>query len=109
MIRIFAALAAAFAIVAGAFGAHGAHGHAAEWLKTGTAYLLPHAIAVVVLGQEVRLHRPLWLLIAGAAVFSTTLYAMAFGAPRWFGAITPLGGVAMILGWVWLAFSLPRR
>jgi uncharacterized membrane protein YgdD (TMEM256/DUF423 family) len=34
------------------------------------------------------------------------LYLMAVGAPRWFGAITPIGGAALIGGWLWLAWSL---
>jgi uncharacterized membrane protein YgdD (TMEM256/DUF423 family) len=38
-------------------------------------------------------------------VFSATLYAMALGAPRWFGAITPIGGSALIAGWVVLAWT----
>ncbi len=108
MIRPMAAWAAAIAIAAGAFGAHGAHGVSADWLKTGTAYLLPHAILVVILGEDARLQGPLRLLMAGAALFAATLYAMSLGAPRWLGAITPLGGGALILGWVWLGVRLRR-
>jgi len=43
--------------------------------------------------------------LGGAAVFAFSLYLMALGAPRWFGAITPLGGLALIIGWLWLAFG----
>lgn len=100
MIQICAALAAAIAIAAGAFGAHAAQGVAADWLKTGSFYLLIHAVAVVAIGKDQP--TPAWALLGGAALFAATLYAMALGAPRWFGAITPIGGTAMILGWLWL-------
>lgn len=103
-IVILAALSGALAVGAGAFGAHGATGQAAEWLKTGGQYQLIHAVAALVaLRMEAR--GPAWLFVVGAAVFAGTLYLMALGAPRWFGAITPLGGLALIAGWLWLAWS----
>jgi len=97
-----AALSAAVAILAGAAGAHGAHGEAAQWLRTGAEYQLAHAIAVIAIGRR----RPtVDLLLGGSVVFAGTLYAMALGAPHWLGAITPIGGVAMIGGWLSLAFA----
>ncbi|HYZ47615.1 MAG TPA: DUF423 domain-containing protein, partial [Sphingomonas sp.] len=48
----------------------------------------------------------LWMLLGGATLFAATLYAMALGAPRWLGAVTPVGGVLMIAGWLWVAWSL---
>jgi uncharacterized membrane protein YgdD (TMEM256/DUF423 family) len=51
---------------------------------------------------------PGWLLAAGSGLFAATLYAMALGAPRWFGAITPIGGTAMIAGWSLLAWRAAR-
>lgn len=45
------------------------------------------------------------LFLLGTLVFCGTVYSLAFGAPRWFGAITPLGGLAFLLGWACLAFS----
>ena len=106
MIQIYAALAAAIAIAAGAFGAHGAQGAAADWLKTGSFYLLVHAVAVIALGKDQP--NPASVLLSGAAIFAATLYAMALGAPRWLGAITPIGGLAMIFGWLWLAWRFWR-
>ncbi len=98
-----AALSAAIAIGAGAFGAHAASGQPQEWLRTGASYQLPHAIAAIVVARlDTRIA---WVLLGGAAVFAVSLYLMALGAPRWFGAITPLGGAAMIGGWLWLAFG----
>lgn len=108
MLGVLAAVSAAIAIAAGAFGAHGASGQAADWLRTGGMYQLMHAVAVLVAVQQ-RATGPGWVMLGGAALFSVTLYAMALGAPRWFGAITPVGGAAMIAGWLWLAWLLFRR
>ncbi len=106
-IAILAALSGAVAVGAGAFGAHGASGQAQEWLKTGAHYQLIHAVAALVaLRMEAR--APAWLFIGGGAVFAGTLYLMALGAPRWFGAITPIGGVVLIAGWLWLAWAAAR-
>lgn len=105
MLAILAALSGAMAVAAGAFGAHGASGDAVEWLKTGGHYQLVHAVAALVaLRMEAR--GPAWLFVAGGAVFAGTLYLMAIGAPRWLGAITPIGGALLIGGWLWLAWSL---
>lgn len=96
------ALLATLAIAAGAFGAHGVTDpQAAEWLRTGGLYALVHGAAVVAFGIAHRRAAP--LLLIGAALFAGTLWAMAFGAPRWLGAVTPVGGVLMILGWLLVA------
>ena len=100
-----AAVSAAIAIAAGAFGAHRFTGKEAEWLRTGGFYQLVHAVAVLALARHAA-PGALWLLLGGATLFAATLYAMAFGAPRWLGAVTPLGGGMMILGWLWLAWRL---
>ncbi len=102
MIKVIAALSAAVAIGAAAFGAHGASGEAKNWLETGGFYQLMTAIALFAVAE--RHHAPAWLMLTGASVFAFTLYAMALGAPRWFGAITPIGGVGMIAAWLWIAF-----
>lgn len=104
---IIAALSGALAIGAGAFGAHGASEHAAGLLKTGGQYQLAHAIAALV-AMQVGARGPAWLFVAGAALFAGSLYALAEGAPRWVGPVTPLGGALMILGWIWLAWVLAR-
>jgi len=102
LIRL-AALSGALAVMAGAFGAHGVSGKPAEWLKTGGEYELIHALAAIVaaqLGAELAA----LLLLGGSIVFAGTLYAMACGAPHILGAVTPAGGVGMILGWLLLAW-----
>jgi uncharacterized membrane protein YgdD (TMEM256/DUF423 family) len=98
-----AALSAACAIAAGAFGAHAAKPPTTDWLKTGALYQLVHAVAAVALVGIAR--RQAWTMLTGATVFAATLYAMALGAPRILGAVTPIGGVMMIAAWLWLAFA----
>lgn len=102
-LAVIAALSGALAVGAGAFGAHGASGAAVEWLKTGGQYQLIHAVAALV-AIKMEARGPAWLLVIGAAIFAISLYLMAIGAPRWFGAITPVGGTLLIAGWLWLAW-----
>lgn len=102
-IVILAGLSGALAVGAGAFGAHGASGDAAEWLKTGGHYQLIHAVAALV-ALSLGARGPAWLFLAGGAIFAMTLYLMALGCPRWLGAITPIGGAALIAGWLWLVW-----
>lgn len=104
MIAIFAAVSAAVAVAAGAFGAHGASSaQSGEWLRTGGTYQLVHAVAALAIMNFAR--GPAWILLFGAAIFALTLYAMAFGAPRWLGAVTPIGGTLLIIGWLWTAWA----
>lgn len=110
--RLTAASAAlgGLAVVLGAFGAHALKARvgidALSWWQTATQYAIWHALAALALALSGRgwARLPARLLLLGALVFSTTLYAMALGAPSWLGAITPLGGLAMILGWGLLAW-----
>lgn len=107
-VTVFAALSAALAVAAGAYGAHAAPtAQAADWLATGSFYQMVHAVAAIALAS--RYPRIAALLLAGAALFALTLYAMALGAPRWLGAVTPIGGVMMIAGWVTLAALAARK
>lgn len=108
MVAVLAALSGALAVAAGAFGAHGASGEAVEWLKTGGHYQLVHAVAALVAVRMGERISP-WLFVGGGAVFAGTLYLMALGAPRWLGAITPIGGAALIAGWLCLALGAWRR
>lgn len=108
LVAALAALSGALAVGAGAFGAHGASGDAAEWLRTGGQYQLVHAVAALIAARMSAI-APAWLFVAGAAIFAGTLYVMALGAPRWLGAVTPIGGTALIIGWLWLAWHALRR
>ena len=107
LLTVLAALSGALAVAAGAFGAHGVSGQAAEWLRTGGQYQLIHAVAALV-AVRMEARTSAWLFVGGAAVFAGTLYLMALGAPRWLGAVTPLGGTALIAGWVCLAIRAGR-
>jgi len=105
MLGMMAALAGALAVAAGAFGAHGAQGQAADWLRPGGQYQLIHAVAALV-ALRLEARGPGWLFVAGGAIFALTLYTMALGAPRWLGAVTPIGGAMLIGGWLWLAWRM---
>jgi uncharacterized membrane protein YgdD (TMEM256/DUF423 family) len=103
------AFAAALAVVCGAFGAHALSAIGEPRLGFWTTAAHYHFIAAFGMMAEGLRQRGPWLLASpttafGAAIllFSGSLYAMALGAPRWFGAITPLGGIALIVGFAWL-------
>ncbi|MBU3076372.1 DUF423 domain-containing protein [Sphingomonas quercus] len=106
-LALLAGLSGALAVAAGAFAAHGAGADAAALLRTGGTYQLVHAVATLA-AIALRERRAGWLFTAGGAVFGGSLYALAFGAPKVMGAITPLGGVAMILGWLLIAWRGTR-
>jgi uncharacterized membrane protein YgdD (TMEM256/DUF423 family) len=111
---IAGAALAGVAVVLGAFGAHAMRGHlhpeALGWWQTGVQYQMWHALAVLALGLSGRewARLPAWLMAGGSALFAFTLYAMALGAPHWLGAVTPLGGLAMIGGWALLTWRAMR-
>lgn len=120
---IFAAAIHAFLSVAfGAFGAHGLKARLAGlpaeesqkllgWVETASRYQMAHALALLALTALAQRLEPRWAGYAahgftwGALIFSGTLYAMALGAPRWLGAITPLGGLGLLAGWACLAMA----
>ena len=107
---VLAALSGLVSVAAGAFGAHGAADPAAkELLRTGASYEASHALAVLACAAlPLNPRRAAWppaLFLFGALVFSGSLYAMAFGAPRWLGAITPIGGLSLMGGWACLAYA----
>ena len=108
---MLAALAGFVAVAVGAFAAHGVSDPAAkEWLKTGSTYAFMHAMATFAcavflqLGARRARFAPA-LFLPGMVLFSGSLYALAFGAPRWVGAITPLGGLLFLAGWATLAWA----
>jgi uncharacterized membrane protein YgdD (TMEM256/DUF423 family) len=108
------ALLAAAGVAAGAFGAHGLRDMLDSvrlgWWQTAVQYQMWQAIALVAIGAS-GLAGARWsarLLTFGTLVFAGTLYVMALGGPRWLGAVTPLGGAAIIAGWLCLAWSALR-
>jgi uncharacterized membrane protein YgdD (TMEM256/DUF423 family) len=102
------ALSGAVAVLGGAFAAHGASGAAADWLRIGGQYEGLHAVAALVALQFGH-RRAAVVLLGGSMLFAASLYALALGAPRWAGAITPVGGIAMVAGWLLLAWQAGVR
>ena len=112
---IIGAILGFFAVAAGAFGAHALRGRlSAEMLdifEVAVRYQMYHALALVALGWvTVRAPTPTlnlsgWLMVGGTVVFSGTLYILALTGIRWLGAITPLGGLALMAGWACLTWG----
>lgn len=109
---IFAALAVLF----GAFGAHGLKSRiSAEDLiifETGVRYQMYHALALILLGlitmnpNTAITNLTFGLFVTGIFIFSGTLYLIPLTGLRWLGAITPIGGTALIAGWISLIYNL---
>lgn len=114
--------AAVFGLTGVALGALGAHaleaklearGMVAVW-ETASLYHLAHALALLAVGIWLRISNgvgpagAIWAARAwtvGILLFSGSLYLLALGGPRWLGPITPLGGVALMVGWAGIAFA----
>jgi len=109
-------VAGASAVLLGAFGAHALRGmldaqHGELW-HTAVNYHIWHALALVLAvglghGRSGRVATAAFAI--GIVLFSGRLYALALGAPRWTGIITPFGGLAFIVGWIALGLSLRMR
>lgn len=100
----------------GAFGAHALKdvldATQRELWHTSVQYHFWHALALaagaLTRGSKAR-RVIMWAFALGIVLFSGSLYALAWGAPRWVGIVTPFGGVAFIVGWVALGMSLRTR
>jgi uncharacterized membrane protein YgdD (TMEM256/DUF423 family) len=121
MERLFLALgsfSAFIAVAAGAFGAHALKTRLAPDMlavfEVGVRYQMYHALALIACAWAVsRGLAPLalaagWLFVAGTIVFSGSLYLLSVTGIRWLGAITPLGGLALLAGWGCLAAAALR-
>ena len=116
--RIFAAgsVLAGLGVVFGAFGAHALKASLSpqmlDTFDTGVRYQMYPGLGLLALAwaisrwPERRLVPAAWLLLAGTVVFSGSLYLLVLTGARWFGAITPLGGVTLIAGWALVAWRL---
>jgi len=116
---LIASLLGGLSVALGAFGAHGLRGRIEESLlanyQTGVSYMFYHTLALIAvvwaLGKWPTSSLPIWagwLFVAGIIIFSGSLFVMAFTGLRWLGAITPIGGVAFIAGWLLLAITAWR-
>jgi uncharacterized membrane protein YgdD (TMEM256/DUF423 family) len=118
------AVLAGLGVAAGAFGAHGLEGRVdaelVEVFGTGARYQIIHALALLVIGlarartgdasgptaeKAIWLDRAAWMFVIGVALFCGSLYGMTLTGARWLGAVTPLGGLAFLSGWVCLTFA----
>lgn len=110
------AISGAIAVAAGAFGAHALKDRLSDKalaiFETGARYQMYHALAIVLCaalaGGLAGARTAGWLFQAGIVVFSGSLYALALTDVKVLGAITPLGGLAFLAGWIWLAVSALR-
>ncbi|NNF04032.1 MAG: DUF423 domain-containing protein [Rhodothermales bacterium] len=118
ILAVLGALLSALAVGLGAFGAHALKDvldpQALETWTTGTTYLGWHAAALLLTGLLAEFVRPGLintagaLFLAGIFLFCGSLFVLALGGPRWFGPVTPLGGVAFISGWIVTAVAVWR-
>ena len=110
------AIAGAIGVALGAFGAHGLKDKLSEYALgvyiTGVTYQMYHAPALLAVGLldivgrgGTAVNVAGWAFTAGIVIFSGSLYLLAFTGARWLGAITPIGGLAFIVGWVALAIA----
>jgi len=116
---IIAAISGFFAVAIGAFAAHGLKKvltpEMIEVVKTGVQYQMYHALALLLVALWLN-HKPVTpglkagglAFILGSLLFSGSLYALALGAPRWLGPITPLGGLCFLIGWALLLVAAWR-
>lgn len=107
---LLSALCGFTSVALGAFAAHGLRERLEPALlavfQTGVQYQMYHALALLgvalwlrTAGSSAWLSAAGWLFVLGVVLFSGSLYALAFGAPRWLGPVTPLGGLCFLLGW----------
>jgi len=115
------AIFGALAVGIGAFGAHGladlleAQGRT-DTFETGVKYHFYHAIALMMVGilghipsSHKWLTRAAYGFIAGILIFSGSLYVLSLTGITWLGAITPIGGVAFILGWIFIVLAVNKK
>jgi uncharacterized membrane protein YgdD (TMEM256/DUF423 family) len=118
-----AAVMGALAVAIGAFGAHGLEPILQKFgridtFETAVKYHFYHTLAIFLAAILLQIHpertlikRSIWPFFMGIIIFCGTLYTLALTGINWLGAITPLGGVAFILGWILLfwAFRNPKK
>lgn len=113
---LIGALLGGLGVGLGAFGAHGLRGRLSPEMlavfETGVRYQMYHALAILLVASLVGrldggrlLSAAGWAFTAGVAVFSGSLYALALTGITVLGAITPIGGLAFLVGWVCLAWA----
>ncbi len=112
---LYGAISGFLGVAFGAFGAHGlasqVDARALEVFETGARYQMFHSLALLALGALENGKRSRgttvagWAFVAGIVVFSGSLYLLAVTGQRWLGAVTPLGGISFMVGWIALAYT----
>ena len=107
---------AALSVLLGAFGAHGLKNRLSiedlAIFETAVRYQMYHALGILLMGlasidlTEKLVSTPAYFLILGIIVFSGSLFLLVFTNLRWFGAITPIGGLCLIIGWLLFAYNI---
>lgn len=115
---VLGSLSAFLAVAAGAFGAHALEGRLTpgrlDTFQLAARYQMYHALALLAVAWACArwpgwsATSAGWLFVAGTVVFCGTVYALGLGGPRWLGAITPLGGLSFLAGWLLLAWAALR-
>lgn len=111
---VLGSLSAFLAVALGAFGAHGLKSKLSKEMfsiyETAVNYHIIHALALIMVGILAKwlsdfgyLNWSGWLFLAGTVIFSGSLYVLSVTGIRQFGAITPIGGVSFLIGWLLLA------
>jgi len=105
-------------VALGAFGAHGLKkildGEALIWVETGARYQMYGALALLglaALSERLKGREAAWAALGlnlGTAIFSLSLYLMAFTGMRWLGAVTPLGGLLILAGWLMILLAATK-
>ena len=113
---IIGSLFAALSVLLGAFGAHGLKNRLSmedlAIFETAVRYQMYHALGILLMGvasfylSEKLVSIPAYFLILGIIIFSGSLFLLVFTNLRWFGAITPIGGLCLIIGWLLLAYNI---
>ena len=112
------AIAAFIAVALGAFGAHSLKTKLSPDMlnifEVGVRYHMYHAIGLLAVAwamarwPEANLNAAGWAFIIGIVIFSGSLYVLSIYDIRWLGAVTPIGGLAFLIGWAILVWSLAR-
>ena len=115
---VYGSIIAGLGVAAGAFGAHALKeildAPMLQVFETATRYVMYHAFGLCIVSwaidryPEQRLENSGWLFLIGILLFSGSLYVVSLAGIRWVGAVTPIGGLAFMVGWLLLGWGVWR-
>ena len=116
LVIILGALIVGSAVLFGAFGAHGLKTRISiedlNIFETAVRYQMYHALGILIFGvmgyflPHETLLIPAWFLIVGVIIFSGSIYLLIFTQERWLGAVTPIGGFFLVIGWILFTINI---